>query len=464
MSSPSKRACRALFILWAAASTLVHAQELEFSVSPSPVGSGARAAGMGDAFVAVADDATAASWNPAGLVQLERPEVSVVGSYNGIIEEFGASWHDEIDSWHREKSIDVNFLSITYPLPVLVLGRNMSVGLYYQQKYDFSRQFKLKYNSGQTRNDGNVLSQYDRTEFTQDGSLSTITPAFAIELTKRLSLGVAANFWRSTPISDNSWTQTIEGRSLAQQGANLFYTQFSKEEEYSDFSGENATFGLLWNVTDKWNVGARFDCAFTGEADYSITSSRSIMSFTPGASGMPLQLAPFTNKEKRDVHFPATLAAGVSYRANDRLTLSFDITSTDWSDFYFRGGSNNRISLVNGGNLEAVWFAPRFERTYTVRFGTEYVFIPRQPEEKLDRLWTLRAGLFYDQEPATHEPDNFWGATIGLGLLAKGRVNIDLAYQLRYGHDVNADFVRGIEGFNEDAFQNRFLISTVIYF
>src|SRR5262245_6015945 len=42
------------------------------------VGSGARAAGMADAFVAVSDDGTAASWNPAGLAQLRQPEFSLV--------------------------------------------------------------------------------------------------------------------------------------------------------------------------------------------------------------------------------------------------------------------------------------------------------------------------------------------------------------------------------------------------
>ena len=63
-------------------SVLLFAQVEPFSVSspPNPVGSGARAMGMGGAFVAVADDATAASWNPAGLIQLQTPEMSAVFS------------------------------------------------------------------------------------------------------------------------------------------------------------------------------------------------------------------------------------------------------------------------------------------------------------------------------------------------------------------------------------------------
>lgn len=40
------------------------------------MGVGARALGMGSAFTAVADDSTAAFWNPAGLATLERPEAS----------------------------------------------------------------------------------------------------------------------------------------------------------------------------------------------------------------------------------------------------------------------------------------------------------------------------------------------------------------------------------------------------
>jgi len=50
---------------------------LQFSFS-NP---GARSLGLGGAFVALADDATAAFANPAGLVQLTRPEVSIEGRY-----------------------------------------------------------------------------------------------------------------------------------------------------------------------------------------------------------------------------------------------------------------------------------------------------------------------------------------------------------------------------------------------
>jgi len=42
------------------------------------LGAGARAAAMGEAFTAVADDVTAAYWNPAGLTQIKSPEISLM--------------------------------------------------------------------------------------------------------------------------------------------------------------------------------------------------------------------------------------------------------------------------------------------------------------------------------------------------------------------------------------------------
>ena len=63
--------------------------------SPNPVGSGARAIGMGGAFIAVADDATAASWNPAGLTQLKKPEISFALSYFRRRDDFSSSQHQK---------------------------------------------------------------------------------------------------------------------------------------------------------------------------------------------------------------------------------------------------------------------------------------------------------------------------------------------------------------------------------
>ena len=137
--------CVALFLFSAAS---VYAQVEPFSISspPNPVGSGARAMGMGGAFVAVADDATAASWNPAGLIQLQKPEVSAVFSYERRTERRytsgGFNREDKSTIW------DLNYFSLAYPFSLA--RRNLVLSLNYQRMYDFYREarfFQSNFNS-----------------------------------------------------------------------------------------------------------------------------------------------------------------------------------------------------------------------------------------------------------------------------------------------------------------------------
>ncbi|MBN1948776.1 MAG: hypothetical protein JW784_03460, partial [Candidatus Cloacimonetes bacterium] len=85
------------------------AQNVNFNLT----GAGARAAGMGGAFIGVADDATAIVWNPAGLTLLERPEASVVTRF--IADTYTLEWGDEKDE-ETQSHFVLNFLSGAVPL------------------------------------------------------------------------------------------------------------------------------------------------------------------------------------------------------------------------------------------------------------------------------------------------------------------------------------------------------------
>ncbi len=246
---------------------------------------------------------------------------------------------------------------------------------------------------------------------------------------------------------------------------------------YENFTGRNVTLGLLWSPTDRLSFGMRYDSAFTGNVDYHRTSSNIQLDLPSSLGSGYLDVQGGVRDEKRHVRFPDSLALGTAYRFSDRFTMSLDVTRTDWNDFYLVTGEGQRRSLVDDSNLDNPWTRTHFEPTTTVRLGSEYVFLPKEPEEQLARLWTVRGGLFFDQEPATAKsdgfqwpgdngsgkPDNFYGFSLGLGLLLGQRINIDAAYQLRAGFGVNHDFIRGLSGFKEDVVQHRFLLSTVIY-
>ncbi len=72
------------------------------------IGVGARAAGMGDAFVAIANDASALYWNPAGLAQTKNNEL-IAAHTNWLID----IKHDFVGAVYHLSSEDAVGLSIT---------------------------------------------------------------------------------------------------------------------------------------------------------------------------------------------------------------------------------------------------------------------------------------------------------------------------------------------------------------
>ncbi len=98
----------------------------------NPVGAGARAAGTGFAFISVADDATAASHNPAGLAQLVAPEISIVGSH--LMRSERPDGSSEIETQDLRNPSLLNFLSIV--APPIDLGRKVVVSLHMHRAFE----------------------------------------------------------------------------------------------------------------------------------------------------------------------------------------------------------------------------------------------------------------------------------------------------------------------------------------
>src|SRR5262249_26032699 len=212
-----------------------------------PVGSGARAVGRGTAFIGVADDATAASHNPGGLVQLQRPEVSVVGSYFVRLERQDVTQPDTRVEGQRLDSFDLNYLSVVYPFELL--QRTVVVSLNVQRLFDLQ---------GAT----DVISRFttidgiQRVRSRQQGGLFTISPAMAVQLTPTFSVGVALNVWPN--LFGNGWTQevTVQGQGFLGSGNRIvpFTAQGHIKEDF-DFQGVNVTTGFLWTINDIFSLG-----------------------------------------------------------------------------------------------------------------------------------------------------------------------------------------------------------------
>ncbi|MBU0734871.1 MAG: outer membrane protein transport protein, partial [Proteobacteria bacterium] len=229
---------------------------IEIPSSPNPVGSGARALGMGGAFIAVADDATAASWNPGGLVQLETPEVSAVGAYFHRTEDNTFGTNPEASGDQSVSEASLNYLSMSYPFTLF--DRNMVVSFNYQNLYDFSRdwQFPLSQPS-------ETFSINQNIDYQQDGTLSAYGLAYSIQVIPELSFGFTLNIWQDG-IYKNKWKQITKT-----SGSGTFYdipfvSESNSTDEYS-FTGLNANLGVMWNITGQLTLGAVFKTPFTAD-------------------------------------------------------------------------------------------------------------------------------------------------------------------------------------------------------
>ncbi len=440
--------------------------------SPNVVGSGARALGMGGAFIAVADDATSASWNPGGLTQLERPEFSAVYNFNWHSEDFTSGSHPELSGAHEVQFDQVNYLSFVYPIPQTIGGRNLVVSINYQRKFDFSRQLNLRFDRFQSAFNMPV-ALLNKIDYQQEGSLSTLSPAIGFELSDRLSLGAVWNIWDSSIVPGNRWEQRISTTNLLSINAGTFgWSKMKVTDEYDDIRGSNFTLGGLWRLSERWSIGAVYNTKFAASLKNTTRTS-----MFPGLV--------FSETTDLEYVFPASFGIGAAYRfPNDKLTVSMDVTRREWDQFVINTGASSDIRKFpfapqqSGITKLAKSLSPH-DPTYTVRLGGEYVFVDAS-KPKQDYLPSLRAGLFYDPEPASGKKDrwyglenkgngkvdNYYGFALGAGVLIKNRVNLDAAYTYRFGEDVRKDTFGqyGLTKTDANVGQHTFYVSTVVYF
>ena len=414
------------------------AQQVEFSSTLNPVGSGARATGMGGAFISVADDATAASWNPAGLIQLERPEVSVVYSYFNWRQTYHSSAHREIETTNSIDASRLNYASVAYPF--VFLKRNMIISLNYQQLYEMNKNVKFKYIW-----DINGSKLDDNIKYDQNGYLYALSPAFAVQIIPKLYLGATVNFWGDY-VGDNGWESNYH--SVA--NGNLFNRALTQKVDVKNcisFQGTNANFGFLWSVSGPVTIGGVYKTSFDAKLLKDSTFEASQI-----WSGLPDQPASFQRThEELTMKMPASYGMGISYRHSDAWLIAFDIYRTEWSSFYIKDSRGNKINPVDGQLLSK----GRLKDTTQIRLGTEYLII------KKAHVVPLRAGIFYDPGPTKKGGDDFYGFSLGTGFTKK-KFSLDASYQLRYGRKVTGD-IPSIKDSSADIYQQMFMMSMIYY-
>lgn len=411
------------------------AQQIEMSSTLNPVGSGARATGMGGAFIGVADDATAASWNPAGLVQLEKPEVSVVYSSFNRTQDYNSDLHPEIEGENAMDVSGVNYASLAYPFTVL--KRNMIVSLNYQRLYELEKDLQFDF----TWDNGIV----DAIDFTQEGFLYTISPAFAVQVTPTVQVGATLNLWDDL-LGANGWENAYRSSGSGSLFGYALENSFEQSTEVS-FEGVNGHLGLMWNLYGPFTLGAVYKTAF--DADLTKETTTAISQDVPDLA-LHDEISE-TSTEDLTMKMPASYGLGLSYRHSDRWTVVLDLYRTEWSRFVIVDEEGVETNPLDSRPVSE----GRLKDTTQVRLGTEYLFIRER------HVIPLRCGVFYDPEPSKEDLDVFYGIALGTGY-SNGRISLDVSYQYRVGTGVSGD-VPAIEGSSADIGQHTFMASLIVY-
>ncbi len=172
------------------------------------LGSGARAMGMGGAFLARADDATAASWNPAGLSYLRVPEVSLVGVWNRFAVERPTTGDVSTLLSDRFQGQCVDFAALTWPLAIREVRG--AIQLSYQRAISFDGTRRIRESdaaSGQPTRTDNGNS---------NGGFDVIALGTGFRLTRSLRAGITVNRWLngySQSVTRNVLTDTKRPRA-----------------------------------------------------------------------------------------------------------------------------------------------------------------------------------------------------------------------------------------------------------
>ncbi|WP_207678874.1 OmpP1/FadL family transporter [Desulfonema magnum] len=430
-----------LVMLLTALSASAYGAEVEIPSSFNPVGSGARALGMGGAFIAVADDATAASWNPGGLTQLRLPEFSVVGSFYHRGEDIEFGTNPEADGSHSISDNNINYLSATYPFELS--EKNMVVSLTYQHLYDFNREWAFLL---QKNIDDEISDNY--WDYQQTGSLTALGLSYCIRVVPQLSLGFTLNFWNDD-LSPNSWEEKYRKTSSGTDEEMQFFENVSKNEEHV-FSGFNFNLGFLWQINYKWTIGGVIKSPFKADIEHKFERKAELLYPLFDEKAVTEQ----NHVWDEEIKMPMSYGLGIVYNVSENFSISGDIYRTEWDDCVYKDYEGNETSPFTGRDTNESDISP----THQIRIGGEYRFIDKDK----GYLIPIRAGVLYDPGPAEGNSDDFYGIAVGLGFTKNKWFSLDLAYQYRFGNEVGEALAKEFL-FSEDVNEHMVYISMIWY-
>jgi long-subunit fatty acid transport protein len=398
-------------------------QAFQFNFFPP----GVRAMAMGGAFIGLADDASSAYYNPAGLIILNKAEINLASTIarNKTI----VAREPDVFSTGNLTSVESDWgggpLYASFVIPL----ENACIGIYYSNIALSGNEVILYYARpvpGTSYIEPPVEDHFDFDN-------TTLSMAFSLKMSDLISIGATINYVMSS----------LESHIIYHNINPNDYHDITQDPlfELTSDSTQNGKFGFILGVllTPIKNLSIGFVCNYTPNLDY--TQSKWVPDRMIGIN--------MNDDIHLSINVPNRFAIGVAFRPSDELVIAADAIYTKYSELTEKmissfDGSNG---IKRGDDISVLYAAPNVAELH---FGLEYALLTGETP------LFIRAGMFinpshrirFTGESTTGIEPYLWNLSDysndikdielafsgGAGIHLGNNFKIDIAYYASYVH------------------------------
>lgn len=386
--------------------------------------------GMGNAYAgasAVSDDASTVWFNPAGMLELDGPQLALAGHVIAVNSDF---------------SDEGTTLNPAFGLPPVPGATEIDAGgvsglpnFYYVRSINKDLAFGLGLSvpfGNSTEYGRDWVGRYQAVESAV--SVFDINPSIAYRVNPQLNIGggISVQVFNATLGSSVDTGATCLGLATRPDvpvqladcaNAGLTTPGNVATDGYADISGDSVAATFNFGVLFKPRVGTKLGLAYRHSIDHELDGDAEFTTNEALAAVLANRQFPiFTNVSAiAKAKLPSSVMLSVAHEATDQIELLADATFTGWSSL-----PELRIEFDNPFQPDS-FNTLGYEDVWRVSGGVNY--------KHSDQL-TLRAGVAYDQDPVPSTQlrtpripgsDRTWVA-LGLGYQVNDHIGLDVGF------------------------------------
>ena len=395
---------------------------------------GTRAVVMGSAFRGLADDWSATYWNPAGLTQIENPQVCLMAGFiipKGTIKPYepGTDFVGPVPLGASKgwATTEVSAVEQTFPIPsfgyVYPISERITFGFGFFVPFGLGARWDLFDLNAVFGYNSLSAGSYPQWDTDSDMQVLDFHPTLALKLSDKISLGAGLSI-----LNGKMTIRQVQFVDSPLMGTPLGSAPYDKLVTDGLMEGEGWSFGanggILLRPTESLSIGV----SFRYYADVPMEGDATLTTYFPydankiayigdlmqsgaldSATGLQAQAAYSgqtklsTPGVKADMPLPMEFGGGIAFRPSPKLTVTADVNWTQWSCWDVIKLKFDEDLDGDGVNDESE-LVSKWDDIIRLNFGAEYW---AYQTESMDLA--IRAGLYLDPSPI---PDETIGPTI----------------------------------------------------